>query len=110
LEIRNRATAKYWLSPFLYRMLDLTMGHGRRCTAIMKQAAVAAGFVFAFGGAASAQERTAGSCAAVIRGVLDHITCFVASSTGLPARADEPGSGRVSGARTSKELPRWPLA
>jgi MFS transporter, FSR family, fosmidomycin resistance protein len=26
------------------------------------------------------------------------------------ARADEPGSGRVSGARTSKELPRWPLA
>jgi uridine phosphorylase len=27
-----------------------------------------------------------------------------------PARADEPGSGRVSGARTSKELPRWPLA
>src|ERR1700704_746788 len=26
------------------------------------------------------------------------------------ARADEPGSGRVSGARTSKESPRWPLA
>src|SRR5712692_11464713 len=26
-----------------------------------------------------------------------------------PARADEPGSGRVSGARTI-ELPRWPLA
>jgi drug/metabolite transporter (DMT)-like permease len=25
-------------------------------------------------------------------------------------RADEPGSGRVSGARTSKKLPRWPLA
>ena len=25
-------------------------------------------------------------------------------------RADEPGSGRVSGARTSEELPRWPLA
>jgi hypothetical protein len=28
---------------------------------------------------------------------------------GAPPRADEPGSGRVSGART-KELPRWPLA
>jgi 6-phosphogluconolactonase len=28
----------------------------------------------------------------------------------LAARADEPGSGRVSGARTSVELPRWPLA
>jgi 2-oxo-3-hexenedioate decarboxylase len=26
------------------------------------------------------------------------------------ARADEPGSGRVSGARTLLELPRWPLA
>jgi hypothetical protein len=26
------------------------------------------------------------------------------------ARADEAGSGRVSGARTSQELPRWPLA
>ena len=26
------------------------------------------------------------------------------------ARADEPGSGRVSGACTSEELPRWPLA
>ena len=26
------------------------------------------------------------------------------------ARADEPGSGRVSGARTLKDLPRWPLA
>jgi MFS transporter, FSR family, fosmidomycin resistance protein len=26
------------------------------------------------------------------------------------ARADDPGSGRVSGARTSKESPRWPLA
>jgi DNA helicase II / ATP-dependent DNA helicase PcrA len=26
------------------------------------------------------------------------------------ALADEPGSGRVSGERTSKELPRWPLA
>jgi acyl-CoA thioesterase-1 len=26
------------------------------------------------------------------------------------ARAVEPGSGRVSGARTLKELPRWPLA
>jgi hypothetical protein len=28
---------------------------------------------------------------------------------GAPPRADEPGSGRVSGART-KELPSWPLA
>jgi hypothetical protein len=28
---------------------------------------------------------------------------------GAPARADEPGSARVSGART-KELPSWPLA
>src|SRR5262245_1566816 len=28
---------------------------------------------------------------------------------GTPARADEPGSGRVSGART-KESPSWPLA
>ena len=28
---------------------------------------------------------------------------------GVPTRADEPSSGRVSGART-KELPRWPLA
>ena len=28
---------------------------------------------------------------------------------GAPPRADEPGSGRVSGARTI-ELPRWPLA
>jgi uncharacterized protein len=27
-----------------------------------------------------------------------------------PLRADEPGSGRVSGARTLKELARWPLA
>jgi len=26
------------------------------------------------------------------------------------ARADEPGSGRVSGARTLEESPRWPLA
>ncbi len=26
------------------------------------------------------------------------------------ARADEPGSGRVSGARTLEEVPRWPLA
>ena len=28
----------------------------------------------------------------------------------VPARADEPGSGRVSGAGTSKVSPRWPLA
>jgi hypothetical protein len=28
---------------------------------------------------------------------------------GTPSRADEPGSGQVSGART-KDLPRWPLA
>jgi len=32
------------------------------------------------------------------------------ASLASAARADEPGSGRVSGARTSKELPRWPLA
>jgi transcriptional regulator with XRE-family HTH domain len=31
-------------------------------------------------------------------------------AAGLQARADEPGSGRVSGARTSEESPRWPLA
>jgi aminopeptidase N len=32
------------------------------------------------------------------------------ASLASAARGDEPGSGRVSGARSSLELPRWPLA
>ena len=37
-----------------------------------------------------------------------HARALLAPVSGT--RADEPGSGRVSGARTSEELPRWPLA
>jgi Asp-tRNA(Asn)/Glu-tRNA(Gln) amidotransferase A subunit family amidase len=73
LEIRNPATAIYWLSPFVYRMLDLIMGHGRRHTALIKCAALAVGFVSAVSAAAPAQERAGGSCAAAIRTVLNDI-------------------------------------
>jgi Cytochrome P460 len=36
-------------------------------------------------------------------------TCVAIASI-VAARADEPGSGRVSGTRTLKQLPRWPFA
>jgi amidase len=48
------------------------MGHSRRQTALIKQAALAAGFVSVLGGAV-AEERAPGSCAAAIRAVLNDI-------------------------------------
>jgi acyl-CoA thioesterase-1 len=52
-------------------------------------------FLPGFGVAGSASPRARGAFGARVQ---------------IVARADEPGSGRVSGARTLKELPRWPLA
>src|SRR5262245_29743416 len=54
-------------------MLPSTMGHSRRHTALIKRAALAAGFVCALSGVLAAQERAGGSCAATIRGVLDDV-------------------------------------
>jgi hypothetical protein len=52
LENWNPATAIYWFSPFVYRMLGLIMGHGRRCNALLNRIAV--GLVSVLGGAAPA--------------------------------------------------------
>jgi hypothetical protein len=75
-------------------MLDLTMGHSRRRSALIKQAALAAGLVSALGGAAPAQERAPGTCAAAIRGVLDDI-----------ARRDlDTSEGPPFGSRRGKDI------
>jgi sulfur-oxidizing protein SoxX len=52
--------------------------------------------------------RSPRKCSVERRAALTVVFAAAAAITGA-ARADEPGSGRVSGARTI-ELPRWPLA
>jgi amidase len=75
LEIPKSATAIYWLSPFLYRMLDLAMGHSRQRNAVIRQSVLAAAVVAASAGTAYAQTgpQSSGSCAAIVRGVLTDI-------------------------------------
>jgi amidase len=100
LKIREWATAIYWLSPFLYRMLDIAMKHSRERSmtlpaagdrkAVIRQAALAAAVIAASVGTAYAQAgpQGSGSCAAIIRGVLNDIAARdLDTSEGPPLNA-----------------------
>jgi aspartyl-tRNA(Asn)/glutamyl-tRNA(Gln) amidotransferase subunit A len=88
LEIPKPATAIYWLSPFVYRMLGRAMKHSRQGKVAIRHAALAAAVVSALGGPALAQERVPGSCAAAVRSVLADIAARdLDTSQGPPLNA-----------------------
>jgi hypothetical protein len=88
LEIPKPATAIYWLSPFVYRMLGRAMKPSRPGKAANRRAALAAAVVAALGGPAPAQEPAPGSCAVAIRAVLANIAARdLDTSRGPPLNA-----------------------